>query len=121
MDEIKYTPILPFDVTYGETLTMYDNMTYVRDVALCDETCVKMESGNVLKFFRCAAQEPVKIGGDENTKDIIDAAIEKHLEYVKAHTVLDENYEAEDADKSHPDENKETEDDIAALLKDNDK
>lgn len=63
-EEKKYTPILPFDITQGERIRMYDNMPYVHDVDLCNKDTVALESGNVLKFYRCAKQPPRYIGGD---------------------------------------------------------
>lgn len=63
-NKTQYAPILPFDVTYGEHLTMYDNMVYHKDNNVCNEAHICMESGNVYKFFRCAVQEPFPIGGN---------------------------------------------------------
>ena len=63
-NKIKYAPILPFDVTYGERLSMYDSMTYHKDNNVCNSGNIRMESGNVYKFFRCAEQEPYLIGGN---------------------------------------------------------
>lgn len=63
-NKTKYTPILPFDVTYGEHLLMYDNMPYQKNVALCNDMTIRMESGNVYKFFRCVEQEPYLVGGN---------------------------------------------------------
>ena len=63
-DKIKYAPILPFDVTYGEHLSMYDNFVYHKDNNVCNLAHVCMESGNVYKFFRCTEQEPYLIGGN---------------------------------------------------------
>lgn len=63
-NKIKYAPILPFDVSYGEHFAMYDSMVYHKDNNVCNETHICMESGNVYKFFRCAVQEPYPIGGN---------------------------------------------------------
>ena len=51
--KIKYAPILPYDITYGEHHSMYDNMTYHKDNNVCNSSNIRMESGNVYKFFRC--------------------------------------------------------------------
>lgn len=61
----KFSPLLPYDVTFGETLDMYDKMTYVRNVDVCNTGSVAMETGNVCKFFRCKSNSPIKIGGDK--------------------------------------------------------
>jgi len=61
----KTASLLPFDVTYGEYMNMYDNMPYTRDLAICDNEMIKMESGNVIKFYGYNVAEPFGIGGDE--------------------------------------------------------
>ena len=63
-NKIKYAPILPYDVTYGEHLSMYDSMPYHKDNNVCNASNICMESGRVYKFFRCAEQKPMLIGGD---------------------------------------------------------
>lgn len=63
-NKTKYAPILPFDVTFGERLSMYDNMTYHKDNNVCNSSNIRMESGNVYKFFRCAEQKPYLVGGN---------------------------------------------------------
>lgn len=64
MNEKEYNPLLPYDITFGETLRLYDNMTYKRDMALCNADTVRIESGNVYKYYACLNKEPYKIGGD---------------------------------------------------------
>lgn len=59
----KYAPLLPFDITYGENLDMYDHFAYKKNNNVCNATNIRMESGNVYKFFRCAQQEPLLVGG----------------------------------------------------------
>ncbi len=61
----KFSPLLPYDVTFGETLNMYDQMTYVRNEDACNAATIAMETGNVCKFFRCKTATPVRIGGDK--------------------------------------------------------
>jgi len=63
-NKIKYAPILPYDITYGEPHSMYDNMTYHKDNNVCNASNIRMESGNVYKFFRCAEQKPYLVGGN---------------------------------------------------------
>lgn len=63
-EDKKFTPLLPFDSSLGEQFALYDNMTYVCDNDICNAGMVKMESGNVCKFYRCKSTEPIKIGGD---------------------------------------------------------
>ncbi len=63
-DKLSFTPILPFDVTYGEQFAMYDHQAYIKNNEMCNQNTVKLESGNVTRFYRCSMQQPVKIGGD---------------------------------------------------------
>lgn len=63
-EEKKYTPLSPFDITYGEEFKLYDNMTYVCDSDRCNAGMIRMESGNVCKYYRVKDDKPVKIGGD---------------------------------------------------------
>ena len=67
MGDRAYSPILPFDVTQGENISMYLNTTYSRDIALCADFNKKKESGNLYKYYRCDEIKPVKIGGDRST------------------------------------------------------
>ncbi|MDD5935668.1 MAG: hypothetical protein PUC65_08940 [Clostridiales bacterium] len=61
-----YSPILPYDVTYGENFKIYDNTKYVQDKALCGgEDSIRMISGNVYKYYTVQLIEPCKIGGSE--------------------------------------------------------
>lgn len=60
----KKSPILPFDSTFGENFQIYGVTKYVRNLALCGDDCVRKESGNVVKYFRCDTTEAVPIGGD---------------------------------------------------------
>ncbi len=59
----EYTPILPYDITYGENHRLYDNMKYSQDKDLCggkDSIC--MSSGKVCKYYRTKQVEPYKLG-----------------------------------------------------------
>ncbi len=66
MGERQYSPILPFDITQGENISMYLNTTYTRDITLCGEGSVRKESENLYKYYRCEEIKPVKIGGDRS-------------------------------------------------------
>ncbi len=61
-DNKNFTPILPFDVTQGEHYYIYDHVTYTVDPAYCNKEAIRMESGNVYKYYRCATSEPFLIG-----------------------------------------------------------
>lgn len=60
----KYAPMLPYDITYGESFRLYNAMVYVCDPVLCNKEMVHMESGNIIKFYECIPKEPLKIGGE---------------------------------------------------------
>ena len=59
-----YTPILPFDITVGEHFHIYGEEIYVQDKALCGENSIRMQSGNILKYYEQKDVDPVKIGGN---------------------------------------------------------
>ena len=58
----KYTPILPFDITFGENFITYDNQVYHQDLEYITPDKVKMESGNVIKYYRCNDNRICHIG-----------------------------------------------------------
>jgi hypothetical protein len=66
MENLKltnYEPLLPYDITRGEDHYLYDNMTYVCDLVLCNKDMVHMVSGNIIKFYDYLPATPLKIGG----------------------------------------------------------
>lgn len=65
MSEKEYTPILPYDITFGENFPLYLNTKYKRDITICGEGTVRMESGNLYKYYRCESVKPVAVGGDK--------------------------------------------------------
>lgn len=63
MSEKGYTPLLPFDSTVAENFIIYYPVHYVRDINLIPPEKIAMESGNVVKYYRCQVTEPIPIGG----------------------------------------------------------
>ncbi|MBE5963222.1 MAG: hypothetical protein E7256_17880 [Lachnospiraceae bacterium] len=59
-----YAPILPFDRTLSEDFSMYQSFPYIRDITLITDQSIRLESGNVYKFYRIAVQDACLIGGD---------------------------------------------------------
>lgn len=59
-----YTPLLPFDRTLNENFTMYQSLPYIRDITLITDNCIRLESGNVYKFYRTSPQDACLVGGD---------------------------------------------------------
>ncbi|ROR25340.1 hypothetical protein EDD66_111102 [Mobilisporobacter senegalensis] len=47
------TQLRPFEFTVPDTISMYDNLPYKCDVNLCNRSSIALESGNVIKSFRC--------------------------------------------------------------------
>lgn len=63
MSKSDYTPLLPFDSTVAENFVIYYPTAYVRDINLIPPEKIAMESGNVIKYYRCVSTEPTPIGG----------------------------------------------------------
>lgn len=63
MSKKDYTPLLPFDSTVAENFVIYYPVPYARDITLIPPEKIAMESGNVVKYYRCQMTEPVAIGG----------------------------------------------------------
>lgn len=63
MSEKEYTPILPYDATITDNFTIYYPVAYTRNLNLVPPEAIAMESGNVVKYYRCAEKDPVPIGG----------------------------------------------------------
>lgn len=55
-DEKKYTPLLPFDSTFGEYFSTYDTMPYRCDRDLCHPNITK-STGNIVKYFEYLMEE----------------------------------------------------------------
>lgn len=63
-DTTKLSPILPFDITFNEHHEFYDNFTYTQNIAYTGQNYVRMESGNVFKYYRCSYNAPILVGGN---------------------------------------------------------
>jgi len=57
----KFAPVKPYDQTLEDHWAMYDNMPYERDNDICNDRNIAMESGNVIKSYRCLFKEPFEI------------------------------------------------------------
>ena len=49
-DDKKYSPVLPYDATFGESFSSYDNMPYRCDRNLCHPNITK-STGNIVKYY----------------------------------------------------------------------
>lgn len=63
MSEKTYTPLLPYDESFGENFTIYYPVAYSHNINLIPPEKIAMESGNVIKYYRCTNQEPILVGG----------------------------------------------------------
>lgn len=59
-----YSPILPYDITYGENYHIYNEMKYQQDKSLCPEDSIRMTSGNVYKYYAQTPSDAYKVGGN---------------------------------------------------------
>lgn len=56
--------IKTYDVSSHSTFTLYDNMPYVSDPAICNRSNVTLRSDNFIKFYRCTIKEKRVISYD---------------------------------------------------------
>lgn len=53
----------PFDSSVNEDFSMYDNLPYQKDLDLCGPDKIALESGNIIKFFRCNMKDTYQFTG----------------------------------------------------------
>ena len=59
-EQKKYTPVLPYDATFGEYFSTYDTMPYRCDRDRC-HTNITMSTGNMVKYYEYRQEEPIAI------------------------------------------------------------
>jgi len=59
-DDKSYTPLLPYDATFGEYFSTYDTTPYRCDRDRC-HSHIAMNSGNIVKYYEYQQEEPVTI------------------------------------------------------------
>ena len=59
-----HSPVLPFDITYGENFSMYYRVPYYRDLDLMNTVKPQLTFESFYKYYKCNIKEPIKIGGD---------------------------------------------------------
>lgn len=59
-DDKTYTPLLPFDSTFGEYFSTYDTMPYRCDRDRCHSS-ISINSGNMVKYYEYRMDEPKEI------------------------------------------------------------
>lgn len=60
------TTLRPFEFTVPDTISMYDHMPYKCDVNLCNRSTISLESGNIIKYFRCNIVKNYEINNCNN-------------------------------------------------------
>ena len=65
----KNIPILPYDITYGERITIYQQMQYIRDRDLSERVGIRKESGNIYKYYTAKDAKPIKVGENQPNSD----------------------------------------------------
>lgn len=67
----------PYDTTLEENISMYDKLPYKRNVDLCNISTLCLNSGNLVKYYRCNGSEEAK---EINNKDeLFSQIVSEHL------------------------------------------
>lgn len=87
-DANTFLKLAPFDTTASDHLTMYDQLPYVRDPDECNGSSVAMNSGNVIKFYRCNVEGSYAVNNhDERTARQLDELRRRQAHHPKAEPV----------------------------------
>lgn len=69
----------PYDTTLEENMSMYDKLPYKRDEDMCNASTLALETGNLIKYYRCAEADSIEIKTqDEHFSAIVNAHIEAY-------------------------------------------
>ena len=112
----------PYDASLeGHNMSMYDKLPYKRNEELCNAQTLGLNSGNLLKFYRCnqAVETREITNQDENFSHIVSDHIKKdEKEYIARHKnypllfgPLGGQEEDEDEEDSSDDEEYDSDDD----------
>lgn len=66
MNPLILAPLMMYDKSLEENLTMYDEMPYIRDDSLCNRSTVRLVSGNIIKYYRYNLVDPYLLYPDHN-------------------------------------------------------
>lgn len=97
-----------YDHKLDDNLTMYDKLPYNRDISLCGAGSVRMESGNLVKYYSYEIKESKNI--ENHDDDFLQRLREKQLQEERRKKSLEQL-------KEEP-ESKLTENELAGLLSD---
>ena len=74
----------PYDTTLEENMSMYDKLPYKRNAEMCNASTLAIESGNLVKYYRCAPAETKEIKTqDDKFKSIVSAHIQEYEKNIK--------------------------------------
>lgn len=69
----------PYDATLEENMSMYDKLPYKRNEDVCNASTLTLESGNLVKYYRCTETDPIEIETqDEHFSAIVNAHIQAY-------------------------------------------
>jgi len=57
----KVAPVEPYDDSMWDQWRVYDSIPYIMDKDMCDESNIVMESGNIVKSYRCVIKGPYEV------------------------------------------------------------
>ena len=74
----------PYDTSLENNFSMYDKLPYQRNAELCNASTIRLNSGNLLKYYRCYGDTEAKeiSTQDDVFSSIISEHIEKHEKYL---------------------------------------
>lgn len=58
---INAAPLKPYDDSMWEKWSLYDSMPYIWDPDLNPDKRLALESGNIIKSYRCLIKEPYEV------------------------------------------------------------
>lgn len=67
----------PYDTTLEENISMYDKLPYKRNVDLCNISTLGLNSGNLVKFYRCNGSDETK--QIANRDELFSQIVSEHL------------------------------------------
>lgn len=68
----------PYDTTLEENMSMYDKLPYKRNEDLCNVSTLGLNSGNLVKFYRCNGSEEAR--EINNQDELFSQIVSDHLE-----------------------------------------
>ena len=67
-NELSEKMLMTFDHQYDSNSKFYDSLPYVRDYNLCNWTPLRMQSGNIIKFYQYQLGKPVILQTDPDNE-----------------------------------------------------